>query len=75
MTPRLRRRYGASYVEALWRDACGTLWRDACGRAVRRPMRKHSGVMPADALWRDACGSALARYLRTRYGETPAETI
>ena len=75
MARRMRKRFGATPTEALWRDACGG--------AVRRPMRKHSGPMPADALWREAYGSAMARRLgsaptrrlRRRYGATPAEAL
>ena len=70
MARRMRKRFGATPTEALWRDACRG--------AVRRPMRKHSGPMPADALWRDAYGSAMARRdaLRKRsVEETAAEAL
>ena len=37
MAHRMRKRFGATPAEALWRDACGG--------AVRRPMQKHSCAM------------------------------
>ena len=51
MSRRMRRRYGAWYAEALWRDACGG--------AMARRLRKRSDETPAEALWRDACVSAV----------------
>ena len=42
MTRRLRRRYGAWYAEALWRDACGS--------AQARDLRTRYGEKPAEAL-------------------------
>ena len=42
---------------------------------MRRPMRKHSGAMPADALWRHASGSALKRRMRKRCGPTRVEAL
>ena len=43
MTRRLRWRYGASYTEGLWRDACGSgLW---------RRLLKRCAAMPMEPLW------------------------
>ena len=52
MTRRLRRRYGASYAEALWRDAYGS--------ALARRLRRRCEATDAEALWPDACGRAMA---------------
>ena len=47
MTRRLRRRYGASYAEAFWRDAYGS--------ALSKRLRTRCGATPVKALWSDAC--------------------
>ena len=48
----IRKRFGATPVEALWRDACGSALSE---RHLRTRLLRR----------RDACGSAMARRLRT----------
>ena len=77
MPRRMRKRFGATHAEALWRDACGraleqtpaeALWRQRLRtRCARDAMRKHSGAMH--------CGRAQALRLRKRYGATPADAL
>ena len=64
-TRRLRKRYNASFTEALCLVACGS--------AMARRLR--SDATPAEALRRVACGSAMTRRLRRRYGASFAEAL
>ena len=72
MTPRLRRRYGASIAEALWRKACGSAIARRLRKRSEETMRSRCWATPPEVLWRDACVSTLAGRLRKGSGETPA---
>ena len=69
MTPHLRRRYGASIAEALWRNACGSAISQRLRKRSEETLRTRCGATPAEVLWRDACVSTLARGLRKRTDE------
>ena len=75
MEHRMRKHFGATPAEALWRDVCGGAVRDPSGSTLARFLRTLSAATTAEALWRDACGGALARRLRRRYGARPAEGL
>ena len=75
MTPRLRRRYGGSFAETLWREACGSAIARHLRKRPEETLRTRCGAKPAEAPWRDDCLSSQARRLRKGSGETPAEAL
>ena len=69
MTRRLRRCYGASIAEALWRKACASAIARRLRKRSEETLRTRCGATPAEVLWRDACVTTLARGLRKRTEE------
>ena len=64
MAHRMRKHFGATPAEALWRDICA--------RAMAGRLRKRYDASSTEALWRIVCGSVFARRLRKGSVEMPA---